>query len=377
MISLARKTLLYEWRRYLPATLSVSFAGLLLLIQAALVYGIFGAAAIYITQSSADLWVGHAGTESFDLGRPIPADTKMKLLMDPDIERVEPFQFLSGDWRGPKSHGTVAVLISGIDPQSSSMMFDQSLSPSMRRYLYEPGSIIIDQNDLHKLGLGNSNYGSINNHRVHIVGKTVGIGALGGVNVLTSLATAKLLSENSNSNEMVSYYGVKIRHGNNLFKVKNRLRTKSTLRMYEVWTQEEFAQKTMLYWLFDTGAGLGVLFLAIIVLIVGVVITSQTLMAAVAACLREYATLQALGVGFNELRKVVLEQAAWIGGLGIVLGDIFGAAVLIAANKFGVPVKINTLLVLTSTILVMMIVLISGLLSVRTLHHVDPANLLR
>ncbi len=44
MIALARKTLAYEWRRFLPVVLAMCFAGVLLIVQAALVLGIFGTA---------------------------------------------------------------------------------------------------------------------------------------------------------------------------------------------------------------------------------------------------------------------------------------------------------------------------------------------
>jgi putative ABC transport system permease protein len=59
-----------------------------------------------------------------------------------------------------------------------------------------------------------------------------------------------------------------------------------------------------------------VLFLAGIVFVVGAVITSQTLMAAVAGSVREYATLNARRGGVGNLRWVVLEQAFWVGATG-------------------------------------------------------------
>jgi putative ABC transport system permease protein len=108
MVALARKTLLYEWRKFLPAALAVAFSGCLLLMQAALMFGIFDSASVYIRKSAADLWVGYPGTQSIELGRPIPRDTEVALLMDPDVERVEPFQWLDGDWRGPADRGSSA-----------------------------------------------------------------------------------------------------------------------------------------------------------------------------------------------------------------------------------------------------------------------------
>ena len=72
MVSLARKSLQREWPRYLPAVLAICFAGVMLFMQAALMLGIFGSAAVYVTKSSSDLWVGYPGTQSVSQGRSAP-----------------------------------------------------------------------------------------------------------------------------------------------------------------------------------------------------------------------------------------------------------------------------------------------------------------
>lgn len=81
MIALARKTLAYEWRRFLPVVLAMCFAGVLLIVQAALVLGIFGTAAIYVKASSADIWAGFPGTQSVNYGHAISADVESHLRM--------------------------------------------------------------------------------------------------------------------------------------------------------------------------------------------------------------------------------------------------------------------------------------------------------
>ena len=54
MVSLARATLLHEWRRFLAAVLAVAFSGLLVLVQLALLVGMFGTVAVYIDESNAE-----------------------------------------------------------------------------------------------------------------------------------------------------------------------------------------------------------------------------------------------------------------------------------------------------------------------------------
>ena len=375
MVPLARKTLLYEWRRFLPSAIAVAFSGLLLLVQAALVFGIFGSAAVYINKSGGDLWIGYPGTQSIELGRPIPREAEIKALMDPDVVHAEPFRWIDGDWRGPADKGGVSVFISGIDTRPDGMMFSQALTPQLRALLNEPDSVIVDRADLAKLGLDVGGQAVINGHRVRIVGVGNGLRALGGVNILTSLATALRLENGENSGR-VAYYVVKLRDPSMAEAVRARLEPTGT-RRYEVWTKQTFARNAVTYWMFETGAGLGVLFIAFVVFAVGAVITSQTLMGAVAGSIREYATLYALGVGFGSLRRVVVQQAAWVGAFGLLVGGIATALLLLLAHRRDVPVQLDLIMVVICGSLVMAIALVSGLMAVRTLRHADPALLLR
>jgi len=376
MVPLARKTLIYEWRRFLPSLFAVAFSGLLLLVQAALVFGIFESAAVYITRSGGDLWVGHPGTQSIELGRPIPNDTEIRLRMDPDVARVEPFIWIDGDWRGPADRGGLSVFVSGVDTRHDAMVFADVLPPSLRASLDEPDGVIVDRADLAKLGLGIGGRAVVNGHRVRIVGVGNGLRALGGVNIVTSLATSRRL-DNGDSAGQVAYYVVKLRDPAQADAVRARLQPNGQARPFEVWTRDAFARRAVTYWMFETGAGLGVLFLAIVVFIVGAVITSQTLMGAVAGSIREYATLHALGVGFAQLRHVVLKQAAWVGAFGLVVGLVATALVVLLAHRRDVPVQLDLTTVLVCATLVMGIALLSGLAAVRALRHADPALLLR
>jgi putative ABC transport system permease protein len=120
-----------------------------------------------------------------------------------------------------------------------------------------------------------------------------------------------------------------------------------------------------------------VLFLAGIVFLVGAVITSQTLMGAVAGSAREYATLNALGVGVVNLRWVVLEQAFWVGSIGLLGATVLGVLVLALARSQDVPVVLNIPITLACVVLAMALAAVSGLAAMRSLRRADPATLLR
>jgi hypothetical protein len=135
IVALARKTLLNEWRRFLPAVVAVAFSALLLLVQTALVLGIFGSAAIYIEASKGDLWVGYPGTRTVELGRLLPADTEIWVRLDEAVDRVEPYRWIYGDWRVRSDQGAFSMYVSGIDTSADGLMFTRVLPASLRARL--------------------------------------------------------------------------------------------------------------------------------------------------------------------------------------------------------------------------------------------------
>ncbi len=380
MIPLARKTLVHEWRRFVPAVLAVGFSGVLLAMQVALVLGIFGSSALYVTASSADLWVGHPGTQSVNFGRTIGPDVEMRLRMDPGVETVEPYLWVDGDWRTAASagNGSVSVYLSGIDTAASAMLFSKLLQPWQRARLREPGNVIVDRADLHTLGVQEGGTAWINRHRVHVAAAVEGVRGLGGVNVLASLDTAREIA-GADAGAGSTYFVARMRPGHSPEAAQARLniRNRPAFGAHETWTAESFARRSQLYWIFDTGAGAAVLFMALIVFLVGAVVTSQSLKAVVAGSAREYAVLNALGVSRAALGRIVVEQACWIGGLGCLLAAGASALLLAGAAFHDVPVTMSLPAASVCMVLVIALSLLSGLSAMRSLLRADPAALLR
>lgn len=376
-VALARKTLVHEWRRFAPASLSVAFSALLLLVQAALVLGIFGSAAVFIDRSSADLWVGFPGTQSVELGRPVPLDTEIWVRMHPQVLSVEPFLWVDADWRSGSGRGAVSVSVSGISARAGGMLFSLALPNGMRERLAEPDGVIVDSADLPKLGVDVGSRAQINGRTVRVVGVAPGLRALGGANVLASVDTARHLQGSSANDDRMTYLVARLRDSADAAIVRAQLNADGRRHGYQAWTKAEFSRLAILYWMFETGAGLGIVFLSAIVCLVGIVVTSQSLMGAVAGSVNEYATLHALGVGMHALRRVVLEQAAWVGAAGLLCGAVATAAALFLARRNDVPAALSAWSAVVCIILVMFISLLSGLAAMRVLRRADPATLLR
>src|SRR5207249_9115558 len=87
-------------------------------------------------------------------------------------------------------------------------------------------------------------------------------------------------------------------------------------------TSSEFSLRSRLHWLFKTKAGVALGYAALLGLLVGAVVTSQTLYAATVASLREFAVLRALGIPRWRIAGMVLAQSFWVGIIGVAIGFV-------------------------------------------------------
>ena len=371
--SLARASLLLEWRRYLAAVVAVAFSGLLVLVQVALLLGLFGTVTTIIDRGRADLWVVDAGTRSFDLAREMPRRVETLARAHPEVARVEPVVLGMGDWRTPEG-GRVTVTIAGFDTRAEGLGFPADLSPVLRQALQQPGAVLADAVDLGKLGLpGGTGSAEVNGQRVQLTGVVEGFRSIGGATLLASRATAQALLGTQDA-ERVTYLVLGLAPGADPLRVAAELQ--SRIPGVRVLPPAELSTLSQTYWLLESGTGIGFLFSTLLGLAVGIAITSQTLRAAVLGSLREYATLRALGVPLGALRAVVLEQSLWVGlaGLGVTA---VAATLLLSAAASVVTVAVPWWAGAGTAAFTLLVALGSGLLSLGPLLKTEPAELLR
>lgn len=374
MVSLARSSLIYEWRRYLAAVLAVTFAGLLVLVQLALLLGMFSTVSVVIDDSNAQLWIGFRNTESVDLGRPITATSDASAWMHPGVARVERYVTAYGDLR--RNDGIpVSVVINAIDTAPDGLAFGLRLSREQRALLDAPDAILIDIADQRKLGAQIGAVVEINGKRAVIAGLVEGIRAIGGVNVITSFATARSLAPETRDD--VTFYLVRLKPGFDARRVASALEDTAPFPRYSVWLAADFSVRSQSYWLFESGAGIGSGFASLLALLVGVVITSQTLSGAILASIKEFAALRALGVSQRSLRAVVIEQSLWVGSIGLAVTAALILAIAWLGDAFRIAMDFPWWMLASVSALLLLIALISGLLSLRPLLNAEPASLLR
>jgi putative ABC transport system permease protein len=142
-----------------------------------------------------------------------------------------------------------------------------------------------------------------------------------------------------------------------------------------VMTKAQFVQREKNYWNSATPIGYIFAFGAIMGFVVGAIIVYQILFADVSEHLNEYATLRAIGYRNRFVSGIVLQQAAILAVLGYLPG--LGAAAWLygkAAGATNLPLYVTTDRAVTVFLLTLAMCAISGLLAVRKVRRLDPAE---
>jgi putative ABC transport system permease protein len=142
-----------------------------------------------------------------------------------------------------------------------------------------------------------------------------------------------------------------------------------------VLTKQQFVQREKDYWNGATPIGYIFAFGAIMGFVVGAIIVYQILFADVSEHLNEYATLRAMGYKNRFVSGIVLQQAAILA----VLGYLPGLAIVWwlygkAAAATNLPLYITQERAITVFLMTLTMCAISGLLAVRKVRRLDPAD---
>lgn len=369
------KILWHGRNRFLPAILAVSFSAVLIAVQFGVLLGTLAVSSRPIDHAPARIWAAIRGTPSIELGHPIPDTWLYRLQVQPEIDNAEPYLYEFTYWHKPAG-GAVHCCIIGSRLERGSLGSVYELTPDMRALLTEPGAVVVDDMELDRLGLkhGIGETAEIMGRKVRVVGLVHGFKGIWGPYVFCSMQTARSVLFQFQPDQ-AQYFLADCRSAADVPAVAARLR-----RSYPemtVLSRDDFSLRTRWYWLTQTRVGVAMGLTAVLALIIGLVITSQTLYAATAASLREYAILRALGLPRWRIGAMVVSQSFWIGLAGVAAALPMTLLLARVAAAIGADILLPPWLLSATIIVTMTIALVSGVLALRSLRLTEPANLLR
>ncbi len=370
-------TLWYERQRFLPAVLAVAFSAVLVAVQAGLVLGLISMTSLPVDRAAADVWVGYPGVRSVDLGRPIPERWVVKLEAQPEVDRAETAVVGFSLWTRAGTGVTVSevctVVGTRLTPDGLAVPEAVRSDPDLLARLGVFGAVAVDESELGRLGVrGVGEYADVVGVRVQVVGLVRGYKSLGGPYVFCSPETARAAL--SYPPGQVTYFVGRTRSPEDAAAVARRV---SGYPQLTALTAPDFSTRSRMHWLLTTKAGIAVGFTALLGLLVGAVITSQTLYAATAASRREFATLRAMGIPRWRLKASVLLQSFWVGLFGLAVATPVTLLLVEAAAALGTDVRLHPLVVAGAAGVTMVMAVGSGLAALRSVRGVDPAHNLR
>jgi putative ABC transport system permease protein len=377
-MSYALSTIWYERQRFLPAILAVAFSAVLIAVQGGLVIGLLSMMSRPVDMTTADLWVGYPGVQSVDLGRGIPERWAGRVAAEPGVTRVETSIVGFSLWThrttgAPATPEVITVVGCHLHPDGLGAVEAIRTSPDLLVKLAEPMSVVVDEAEIHRLGVKVvGEQAEVVGRRVRVVGFVKGYRSLGGPYVFCSVETARALLRYPRGE--CTYVLARCESPEAAKRVTERL---GRYQQMTALTSDEFSLRTRVHWLTTTKAGIAVGFTALLGLFVGSVVTSQTLYAAVAASQREFATLRAMGIPSWRLKLTVVAQSLWVGFFGLLAATPVSYVTAEAANLIGTQVTLHPAVVGLAVVLTLGMALVSGLAALRSFQNVDPAHNIR
>jgi putative ABC transport system permease protein len=376
MWTLARKLLLHDRLRFAVAIAGVSVSVMLVLVQVGLYFGFMDTASSVIDASTADLWVGKAGNDSFEFASPFDERAYYKVASVPGVARAERVVMNFAQLK-LETGGDLGVQIVGIEhvPGQTPLLAPWNVIAGDVARLREPNAIVVDRSEYAKIKIDRVGYTTeIGGVRAQVAAMTQGIRSFTtSPIVFTDLRSARSYMPGLGS-DAVTYVLVKLAPDVSVDAVKASINALPHLAAY---TTREMSQRTRMYWSSRTGVGAGFFTTAVLGVIVGFVVVGQILYSGTLQYLREYGTLKAMGAKNSAVVRVILSQAMISAALGFVLGGVLAVAMRAAMAKANLSVALFPGLYAATLVITIAMCSLAALLSIVKVLRLDPASVFK
>lgn len=365
--------------RLLVALLGIGFAVLLIMMQLGFRSALFESAVRYHERLKYDIALFSPDSvfivrpEQFSIRRLYQAQG------DPAVESVAPVYIFPAVWKNPWSNQRRTINLVGFNPADD--LLDSKGFEQARPLLKKENVLIFDARSRPEFGPVAQTLRDkgrvvteVNNREIQVIG-LFEMGTSFGID--GSLMTSddnwlRLFPDRSRNDIQLGL--IKLKPGSDADQVRDRLKA-ALPKDVLVLTKADFVAREKAYWNRATPIGYVFAFGAIMGFVVGAIIVYQILFADVSEHLHEYATLRAMGYPSRFVAGIVLQQAAILGVLGYLPGlalshFLYGRA---AAATF-LPLHVTFERAATVFVLTLGMCAISGLLAVRKVRKLDPAE---
>jgi putative ABC transport system permease protein len=366
--------------RTLSAMLGITFAVILICVQLEFREALFVSAVRYHDAMDYDLVMMSPKTDYLIAAKEFPRSRLYQVQGVEGVSAVTPIYSSLGSWRNPVERSSNRrIFVVAFDPSDAG--FSRILDDQQLQQIKIPDQVIFDQ-------LGRKEYGpvadlmqdsesvrtEVNDREIFVTG-LYGIGTSFGLDggiISSDLNFLRMFPKHKKSSITIGL--IHLEAGQNRDQVRERI-LDAIPHDVLVLTPETFKAMEVEHWNSTTPIGYIFAFGAIIGVVVGLIIVYQILFADVQDHLKEYATLEAMGYSPGYLRNVVLQEAVILAVLGFLPG--IGLSILVfgqASAATGLPLEMTPESALQIFGLTLAMCAGSGLLALRKLRGIDPAE---
>lgn len=368
IIPVATQMLFHNRLRFTMTVIGIAIAFFLAAAQIGLLVGWINTNSAIIKHAGADIWVMAKETRTLDYGTAIPRHRIQQVSSVQGVNWAEGMLVGWINWQHPQGK-RITVEVIGLDTSNAGGPW-QMVSGNIES-VHLPETVVVDE--LSKDALGTRFVGD----EAEMEGKRVVIGGFSrGVRTFTAAPFVFTSIDNAldyvpyYQDDEISYVLARIEPTADLTAVRDRIARE--VSNVEVLTTDQFAERSVKYWMLETGVGITVIVTALLGLLVGAVIMSQTLFSITQDHIANYATLLALGFHQKTLRQIVLAQSLSLGGLGVVVGSILFIAACNASAHSPIPLETTPLVSLGLIGFSLLCCIAASWFSIRAIFKLDP-----
>ena len=382
-VPLAWHNLTSDPRRMVIAAAGIGFAVLLMCAQVGFYFALLDSTVELLARCRADLFL--RSTNRYSLVNR-EGFTRHRLYQAQSVDGVTSAEPLYLEpsiamWRSTRDGIPRWIRVVAFDLDAD--VVDLPAVDAFRQELHKPRSALSDTRSKRVYGsLAPGVESELSGRNLRIVGQfTLGTDFMNDGNLLMSSRNfARYFparSPRSATLEDVDLGLVRVKPDAELFAVQQRLR-ETLPRDVHVLTKAEMINEERNFWQRSTPVGVVFGLGTAMGFVVGVIICYQILFSQIADCMPEFATLRAMGYGFNYFVKVVLQQALILSVLGFVPGIAVSALLYVGIGEWtGLLMRLSVGRALLGLLLTITMCVVSGPLAVRKSRAADPAELFR
>jgi putative ABC transport system permease protein len=374
MVDLALKSLVHDKLRFAITVSGVAFAVTLVFVQVGLFLGLLDNASITINRIDADLWVTSRNTPNIDFAHTFPEAYVDRVRAIPGVERADNLivWFMTMNLPTGAQEGVEVYAMEDFSRWNIPWNIAEGHLDDLRRGNY----FFLDDSGKKRFGeFSVGEHRELLGRRLKIIGRTVDARSFTTTPIaFLDLDLAQTLNPDNLQNN-TTYIVLKVAPGADIDRIRREIQQR--LPYNDVYTRDEWADRSRSYWVDSTGLGLNMYITVFLGCLVGVVVVAQTLYTSTMEHLREFGTVKAIGGSNRDIYMILGKQATIAAVAGFIVGAAMAYALAPVMQKIDLKLIITPSFALTVFVGSVLMCLGSAGISFRKVAKIDPALVFR